>query len=130
MRHTWSSVAAALGVAGSLVLGACATSPRAAAPNAQVVAQNKVQVRVQNNLVPSTGVTVWVVPETGAKQLLGNLNPSASGTFSFPATNTAQFVLVARTTGGMEIRSRAFSIASGSDVVTWDMYSNSVSVAS
>ncbi|HET7584861.1 MAG TPA: hypothetical protein VFK13_08140 [Gemmatimonadaceae bacterium] len=130
MRHSSRALAAALALVGALSLGACASSPRAASPSAQAVPQEGVQIHVQNNLVPPTGVTVWIVPSSGSRHSLGSLNPGASGDFSYPAPNAQEFVLVARTTGGTEITSRSFTITSRSDEVAWDLNTNTVSTGS
>ncbi len=130
MRHPWSIFAAGLCLAGTLTLGACATSSQAANRSEQTVAQENVQVQVQNNLVPPIAVTVWIVPRTGVKKMLGSVNPGATSTFDYSSTNALPFVLEARTTGGTNITSRQFTITAGTDQVAWDLHSNTVSIGS
>lgn len=96
-------------------------------PGAAVApAGDQVAVRVQNNTISPTSVTVYAVPETGVRQMLGLLNPSETKTFTFdPTAATSQYRLVAEATGGAELVSREFSFA-GTTGVVWDMSLNSV----
>ncbi|MEW5930510.1 MAG: hypothetical protein AB1941_23875 [Gemmatimonadota bacterium] len=113
-----------------IALGGCApaTPPAAtAAPGAAAaVAEGAKVVRVQNNLIPPSSLTVYAVPQTGVRQMLGVLQPSEAKTFTFEPAAIGEYRLVAQATAGSEIVSRDFTFA-GTRGVTWDMNSNVIS---
>ncbi len=108
-------------LAAALLLAACA----AAVPGA---ADAELLIRVQNNLVPPTSLTVWAVPATGTRQMLGTVDPSTTATLRFdPAPAAGQYRLMAETTAGTEIVSNPV-VLSDAAVVQWDLSSNIATV--
>lgn len=106
-----------------LLVGACA-------PNGDVAAdvdpEAEAMVQVNNDLIPSTVVTVWAIPDVGSRQMLGTVSPGDSETLRFDAgTATREYRLRARTTAGAEIVSTPFSLAAG-EGVEWSLNSNMV----
>jgi hypothetical protein len=100
------------------VLAACASG----APGTG----ERVTVQVDNDLIPPTVVTVYAVqtPATGARRLVGTVEPSTNRTLSFDAGFAAgQYVFVARTTAGREIVSNPVSLSPDLTVV-WTLTSN------
>jgi multidrug efflux pump subunit AcrA (membrane-fusion protein) len=100
------------------LLGACASG----APGTG----ERVNVQVDNDLIPPTVVTVYAVqaPATGARRLVGTVEPSTDRTLSFDAGFAAgQYVFVARTTAGREIVSNPVSLSPDVTVV-WSLTSN------
>jgi heme/copper-type cytochrome/quinol oxidase subunit 2 len=82
-------------------------------------------VQVENNVIPSTLVTVWAVPEIGTRVRLGDVLPGQTKALSFNATVAGQYRLLARTTSGAELVSNPIFIGSG-DTLVWDMSANIV----
>ena len=104
--------------------GGATTQAGAEAGAAVAPAEGQMVVRIQNNLIPPSSLTVYAVPETGVRQMLGVMQPSETKTFTLdPSLATTQYRLVAEATGGQEIASREFTFA-GTSGVTWDMNLN------
>lgn len=111
---------------GGCAPGAAADPVPAATPGAAAaVAEGSKVVRVQNNLIPPTSLTIYAVPQTGVRQMLGVLQPSETRSFTFEPAAVGQYRLVAQATAGSEIASREFTFAGTSGVV-WDMNSNMI----
>ena len=112
-----------------IALGGCApaTPPAAtAAPGAAAaVAEGAKVVRVQNNLIPPTSMTVYAVPQTGVRQMLGVLQASETKAFTLEPAAVGQYRLVGQVSAGSEVVSPDFTFA-GTRGVTWDMNSNLV----
>ena len=111
-----------------LVLSAgCAASAGAGAGEMDAADGDGIAVQINNNVIPPTAITVYAVPETGARQLLGNMSPSANQTFRYNPVGLAsgQFRLVAQPTAGGEIASRPFTLVNVS-AVEWDMNLNTI----
>lgn len=108
---------AALAGAALLAAGAagCATGSGSGLPN--------IGVEVQNDLVPSSALTIYVVPETGSRRLLGSVSPSETKTLSFQELSVGQYRLMARTTGGREIVSNPIVLADAR-TIRWSLSSN------
>lgn len=86
MRRISGLIPAAL-----LVLASCATVQRSNDPGDQVT------LRVQNNIAPSTSVTVFAVEETGNRRQIGFVRPAETTSVSFPAeTGNHEYFFVAR----------------------------------
>lgn len=104
-----------------LTLAACAPARTAAGETGAL------QVIVENNLLPSSSVTVWLVPEAGARQLLGTVSPQATQTFRFDPRPATQYRFRAQPATGVEVVSRPFSpVPEGS--LRWEMNANQVIV--
>lgn len=118
-RHATSAVAAL-----ALALSACASGSGASTDDASAI-----DVVVDNNLVPSTQVTVWAIPETGTQIRLGNVAPGQQGTLRYtPRTNALSYRLRAQTTAGRDIFSNPINLV-GANQVSWNLQTNIAIVA-
>lgn len=90
-------------------------------------AGGEVAVRVQNNLIPPTTLTIYAVPETGARRLLGSVTPNSTQTFTFLPGAGVQHRFMARTTAGAEVVSNPVPVSPGA-TVRWDVQSNVAAV--
>ena len=105
-----------------LAFGACASSGDPA-PDGPA----DVSVQIQNNTVPPTTLVVWLVPQTGTRDMLGTVDPNGTRTVSVEAPITPErYRFVAETTAGEVIVSRPFTVAEGDTSVRWDVNLNSV----
>ena len=111
---------------GLAVLSGCASSPEEGA-----AAGTTIQVRVHNDLVPSTSVTVYAVQEGGQRTMLGTVMTGTTDTFRFrPMIASGTHYLVADPPGpGDELRSRpvVFPIDGGARV-EWNLMNNCLNV--
>lgn len=95
-------------------------------------AEDAVQVRVQNNLVQPSTVTVFVQDGTGSQELLGTVEDGETATFEFRAfmeAGAGGYRLVAERAGGQDIVSRQIQVQ-GPATVTWDLSLNDIDVQS
>jgi hypothetical protein len=100
---------------------ACATGRRGADGEA-------VQVRVINDLTPPTSLTVWMVPATGVRTMLGTVAPSETKVLRFEQSPVAiQYRLVGEMTAGNPVASRPFSLADVA-VLERNLFPNTVTV--
>ncbi|HSJ08870.1 MAG TPA: hypothetical protein VK928_03130 [Longimicrobiales bacterium] len=87
-----------------------------------------VEVMVNNDLLPSTAVTVWMVPESGARRQLGTVAPMTTKTFAFSPTGaTGQYRLVAEHVGGGSTQSGSV-ILTGLSGIHWNLTNPAVHV--
>ena len=102
-------------------LAGCASAPAGGAAN-------EVAVRVNNNLIPPTSLSVYMVPEVGARRLLGTVPPGSNRTLRYnPVGVGGTYRLVGETVGGTDIPSTPFSLT-GAGVVNWDVQSRIATV--
>lgn len=115
---------AALVFAFALAGAACATTAQEDTTTGEPAA-GQYGVQVENDLIPPTSLTVWLVPETGARVLLGTVQPSETTTFTLEQAPAAavEYRLLARTTDGTEVTSNPFTM-SEPHTVTWNTQSN------
>lgn len=86
--------------------------------------QGVVTVQVQNNLTPSTSVTVLVDDPTGEQRVLGSVSTGLTERFPLDTANlTAGYRLIAEATDGSTIRSEPVDIL-GSATVMWNLEEN------
>ena len=86
-------------------------------------------VLVNNNLTVPTSLTVYLVPESGVRRLLGNVTPGESQRLAVRgALPAGRHRLMARTTSGTDLLSDPFSMSDG-ETVTWDLQSNIVRIS-
>lgn len=104
--------------------GAATPPATTTAGTAAAVVEGKV-VRVQNNLIPPTSMTVYAVPRIGVRQMLGVLQASETRAFTFEPAAVGQYRLVGQVSAGSQMLSPDFNFA-GTRGVTWDMNSNVV----
>lgn len=115
MRSVGSIVVFLLTVAG---IAACATGGTGAAGEGSTL------LRVENDLIPSTSLTVYAIPEVGARTRVGVVNPGATATLRFnPLAAGGQYRFVAETTAGGEIVSNPVIFSPGA-TIEWSLNSN------
>lgn len=98
-----------------LTLGACASTGGGA---------NEMTVQVINDGTASTNLTVYAVPESGIRNLLGTVGVNDTASFTFQ-TMGIRYRLLGRTIGGDEILSPEFS-ARPEDMMRWQLRTNNV----
>jgi hypothetical protein len=104
----------------STTAGGCATSGAG-------VGMDDIGVEVRNDLIPSSALTIYLVPETGSRRLLGNVSPAQTKTLSFQELSVGQYRLMARTTGGNEIVSNPIVLVDAK-TLRWSLSSNILAV--
>jgi hypothetical protein len=119
MTRTIRRAASALALIALTVMGGCASGGEGGG--------EPVLVEVQNDLVPPSALTIYLLPEVGARRLLGNVSPSETATLQFSESTVGQVRLVARTTAGTEIVSNPVTFGSAS-TLEWDLSSNILTV--
>lgn len=116
-----------LAVLVALLLAGCGSGAEREAGEPEPGSQ--VAIEVQNNLVPPTSLTVWSHADTGSRQLLGTVSPRSERTFEVSLARVGRRLqLVAETTDGGKLFSRAFVVSRDAIVVEWDLNLNSVTV--
>lgn len=107
------------------MLAACGTGARGGAPGEAVL------VQVNNNLIPPTVVSVYIVSEGGGgRRLLGTVTPGSETTLRYTGvTAGGNYRLVARAMAGRDIPSTPFSLIRGG-TVNWDLQSGIATVSS
>lgn len=89
--------------------------------------EDGVAVRVDNNVIPPTSLTVFMVTETGARQILGSVSPSAARSFRYSpaALASSRFRLLARPTTGADLVSQPFTLVD-TGAIEWSVRNNSI----
>lgn len=108
------------------VLPACASTGAANGGG-----ENAIRVQVDNNLVPSTTVSISAVTQAGSPMRLGSVIAGGEHTFSFePLTTTGTFRLVADPPGpsGQLISDPIVFPADGAALIKWGLATNSLLV--
>ena len=104
-----------------LLSTACAARGR---DGEQPAEREPVVIVVNNDLLPSSAVSVWIVPESSGQVLLGSVGPGQREVMEYrPRTNVFTYRLRARLTGGRDVVSNPFSLQ-GAARVQWDLQSN------
>jgi hypothetical protein len=106
-------------LAALLLLAACGLPGRAGD------GANRVQLRVENNLIPPTSLTVFAVPEVGSRRMAGVVRPGETATLTFSAPVVEGYRFTAQTTAGREIVSNTVTLGPGRAAV-WDVNANLV----
>ncbi|MGH7481272.1 MAG: hypothetical protein ACRELV_03895 [Longimicrobiales bacterium] len=120
-------------IAAAVMLTACAGSAHVDAGNAAVTGEARMDaglaVEVRNDLIPPTSLTVWLVRDTGGRNLVGTVTPRETRTFSVEQiVQAGQYRLVAETTDGTDLVSREFFAGAG-DFVSWRLTTNTIDVS-
>ena len=114
--RTWMLVLAAA------ALGACAHKPQ---PES-VDLSPSVSLVVVNNINPPIQVTVYIVPATGGRQVLGTVSNGQRARFTYRPTNASdRFTFLAQVTSSRRISSPTFTLINV-ETATWDMSTNLV----
>lgn len=91
--------------------------------------QHGVAVEVENNLVPPTSLTVWIISDAGGRQMLGSVSPRDTNVLDADIGRLgSEYRLVGETTAGNEVASRPFVITESTATVTWDLTANTIVV--
>jgi uncharacterized lipoprotein YajG len=118
MRKMMAAVAAAVLLAG------CAKQQ----PVTEMSLSPKVMVQVTNNFSPPDQVTVFIVNQTGSRQVLGSVSPGQKKSFPYQPTSAVdKFSLVAQATQGGKMTSQIFTLVNAESVV-WDLRSNTLQI--
>ena len=117
-RNTWMVVIAL----SCLVAAACGSAGgRSGEPAARIV--------VDNANGPLGTVQIWLVPDVGPRNLLGNVGSAQVDTLELNVPPTGgQYRLRADPAAGGQIVSRPFRFLAGQSIVRWDLGVNSVFV--
>jgi hypothetical protein len=86
-------------------------------------------VEVHNDLIPPAALTIYLVPESGVRRLIGNVGPGQTRTLSIREPMAGRHRLLARTTGGNDIVSNSITIGA-MDTLRWNLSSNIVTTVS
>lgn len=90
-------------------LSACASSSGGA--TAEGEEGEGVGLVVINDASPPAPVTVYIIPETGQRRRLGDLQPNAQQTFRYqPIVPSQQFTILAEAVGESDRRSESFTL--------------------
>ncbi len=109
---------------------ACSLLPAAGCRSARPAGERTVTVRVENNLVPATALTISVVPSAGERRTIGTVPAGRSEELRFPVGTSADphRFLAEAATNGSAIASRAFTLAE-SVRLDWNVGQNVLNVA-
>lgn len=117
-RNTWMAV---LSLSLFIVAACGSLGGRGGEPAARIV--------VDNENGPLGSVQIWLVPEVGPRNLLGNVGSAAIDTLELTVPPTGgQYRLRAEPAAGGQIVSREFRFLAGQSIVRWDLGVNSVFV--
>ena len=118
MRSWISTIAAAA------ALTACASKQQV--ENVQL--SPTVQLEVTNNFSPPDQVTVFVVTQSGGRQLLGSVGPGQRGRFTYrPTSASDKFMLRAQWTSGRTMTSQPFTLVNATSVA-WGLQQNTIQI--
>lgn len=107
-----------------LGLGACA-STGAGGPGGQ----GSTTLRVDNDLVPSTDLRIYLAAATGGRTMVGSVNPGQNATLRFdPVGGGGTYQFIAEIPLGQSIRSNPITFSPG-DTIEWDLSANIATVA-
>lgn len=117
-RSTWT---AAVSLSLFIVAACGSMGGRSGEPAAQII--------VDNEHGPLGTVQVWLVPEVGPRNLLGNVGSAQVDTLELNVPPTGgEYQLRAEPATGGQIVSRPFRFLAGQTVVRWDLGQNSIFV--
>ena len=113
-------IGGALALTLGLAPAACATAhARGGSPEAVV--------RLTNDLIPPSDVSVYAVSDAGFRQLLGDVPPNGQKVLRLPVPGASQTIrLVAERPLGRALRSEPFVVGGSHAVIAWDLQSNSI----
>lgn len=113
------------------VTAGCATTPETDVTTSEspgALTETAVSFEVENDLMPPSSLTISLVPQTGARQVLGVVQPSETTVLRFePRVPAGPYRLVGETTSGTTITSREF-VLGNAERVEWDVNLNTIRV--
>lgn len=78
---------------------------------------DQVRIMVDNDMIPASNITVYIVPESGGRRRLGTIAGSQRSTFRYqPVTRTLQYTLLAEVVGENDRRSETFNLVNVSGI--------------
>ena len=84
------------------------------------------EIRVRNNLVPPTSLSISLLPSVGSRSFVGLVSPSQTKTLEYDLTAPAgTYRLLAEATDGSAMASRPFVIPSDNGV-EWNLSMNQI----
>jgi hypothetical protein len=87
-----------------------------------------VTVRVRNNLVPTSALTISLIPTTGSRQVIGTVDASSTSELRFTSSSTGDpHRLLAEASNGTATASRLFTLATA-ETVEWNVGTNTLNV--
>ena len=111
-----------------VTLGACATSSAGTAETAMTAPAEGTDIVVDARTSPVSSMTVWLHPDTGARERLGVVTSDELRRFPVDDVLYGSDVhLVAETTMGNEVVSREFTLLDNS-LVEWDVDLNTITI--
>ncbi len=115
-------VLALLALVLALATGACASTSGARGESAG--SGQGVAIQVENDNTPSSDLTVYMVTQSGNRQILGSVPPNRTVTLNYDGpVGGGQFRLLARPNGGRDIVSNPFALG-GVTRMRWSLQSN------
>jgi hypothetical protein len=111
-----------------LMVLAVSLSACASAAGRRSESDNRISVRVQNDLVVPSVLTIFIVDDLGTRRLIGNVPANATVTLSYdPSLGSGRYHLVGRTTSGADISSQTITATAGETIV-WRLSNNLVNI--
>lgn len=91
---------------------ACASGGSATAGDTQGAAGgDQVRIVIDNDMIPLSNITVYIVPESGGRRRLGTVAGGQRSTFRYsPTSRTLQFTLLAEVVGENDRSSETFNL--------------------
>ena len=119
----WDRAARVQAVIALLVAG---TAAGCASASQRSTDDQPLEIRVRNNLMPPTSLSISLLPSSGARSFVGLVAPSQTKTleYDFPAA-AGMYRLLAEATDGSALASRAFVMPSDNGV-EWDLALNQI----
>jgi len=105
-----------------LSFAGCAS--RAGSAGEEQEGTSEVTVVVNNDLMPSSAVSIWIIPQSSRQILIGSVGPGQRAELEFrPQRSVIGYRLRARASGGKEVISNNFSVYDGARV-HWELRTN------
>lgn len=109
-------------------LSACASTSSGTAGGGAAMEGEGVELVVINDRTPPAPITVFLIPETGGRERLGNLQPNGRQTFRYsPMAAGQEFYFVAEAVGESDTQSERFTLVNVSQL-EWSTSSRTVRV--
>lgn len=90
---------------------ACAAGGGAGGDGAAAPSGDQVRIVIDNDMIPPSNITVYMVPESGGRRRLGTVPGSQRVNFNYsPTARSLNFTLVAEVVGENDRRSETFNL--------------------
>ena len=112
-------------VAAMAILAGCSKKQ----PVTETSLSPKVMIQIANNYSPPDQVTVYIVNQTGSRQVLGSVSPGQKKSFPYQPTNAVdKFSLVAQPTQKSAVMTSNVFTLVNAETVIWDLRSNTLQI--